>query len=72
MKDDEKMAAMIAVQILDRVDDGQKLFTLHRHWPKNSQAISYGFYFTLGGIFAVCGASVVGSLIHAAIKAVFP
>lgn len=72
MRDDEKMAAMIAVQILDRVDDGQKLFTLHRHWPINNQAISYGFYFTLGVIVALCGVAIVGSLVLAVIGSVFP
>ena len=74
MRDDTEQAilvAQIAAKIIELSKDG-KVVTVHKHYPAKADAVSYGFYYTLGGIFALCFSAFVGTLGHAAIKAVFP
>lgn len=49
---DAKFAAQVAIEILDRAEDGTSLFAVHRHYPQGWQAFKVGFWFALGCIGA--------------------
>ena len=49
---EDRIAAQIAVEILDRADEGTRLFTLNKYFPRGRDAFSFGFHLTLGGIVA--------------------
>lgn len=53
-------AARIAEQLLERANDGTRLFTVHKHYPTQGAAISFGFYLGCGFILAVCFAALIG------------
>jgi len=55
-----KFAAQVAVKILELAEDGTKLFTIHRHYPKGFDAVSYGFGFGFGFSFSVCAVYAIG------------
>jgi hypothetical protein len=62
-------AARIADEILKKADDGTKLFTIHKRYPRRGQAVSFGFYFGCGIAFAVSFCIAIGKVVSLAIGA---
>jgi hypothetical protein len=60
---DYRDIAELAVQILEKSDEGVKLFSVTNNYPKGAKAVEYGFWFTCGGIFAICFAIAIGRVV---------
>jgi len=54
MDDQAKMATMIAIELLNRVEDGTKLLAVHKHYPTGWDAVRLGSNLTLGAGFGGC------------------
>lgn len=67
-----QMAAKIAVEILDRAKDGEKLISVTNHYPSGRKAFAFGFHAGMGVIFATCCLLAASAVIRAITKAVFP
>lgn len=52
MSYDKKFAAQVAVEIIERAEDGTKLLAVHHHYPKGGEAFKVGFYLAVGFIAA--------------------
>lgn len=48
-----KLAAQIAVEILDRAEDGTKLLAINKHYPDGYKAFSVGFFLMWGAMTAI-------------------
>lgn len=68
---EERMAARIAFEILKNAEDGIKLFTVNKYYPKGGDAFGYGFRVTLGGMSAFCVVLILASWLTDVVKWVF-
>lgn len=63
LRDELRLAAKIAEQILEKADNGIKLFSLTRHYPVGRAAFKYGFVVACGAASGLSFMATVGWLI---------
>lgn len=65
--DEKQFAAQVAVEILDRADEQEPLFAIHKYYPTGFKAFEVGFAFMAGCITALSmillGTSVIKSAV---------